>query len=203
MQGYAYEAAVQGAALLADFDEPPVDGLAEWAASLRRRFRTEFWVDTPEGGHVAMALDGAGRPADAVASNMGHLLGTGLLDAAQARRVATVLAGPTMSSGYGLRTLALDSPAYDRLSYHCGSVWPHDTAIVVRGLVAEGFRAEAALLAQGLVEASETFGARLPELYSGDERVPGVPGPAAYPSACRPQAWAAAAPLACLAALQG
>ena len=90
-----------------------------------------------------------GRPAGAVASNMGHLLGTGLLDAAQARRVATVLAGPTMSSGYGLRTLALDSPAYDRLSYHCGSVWPHDTAIVVRGLVAEGFRAEAAAAGAG------------------------------------------------------
>jgi glycogen debranching enzyme len=160
-------------------------------------------VDTPEGGHVAIALDGAGRPAGAVASNMGHLLGTGILSPDQARRVATVLSGPTMSSGFGLRTLALDSPAYDRLSYHCGSVWPHDTAIVVRGLVAEGFRGEAQLLASGLVEASVTFDARLPELYSGDARVPGVPGPAAYPSACRPQAWAAAAPLACLAALQG
>jgi glycogen debranching enzyme len=108
-----------------------------------------------------------------------------------------------MSSGYGLRTLALDSPAYDRLSYHCGSVWPHDTAIVVRGMVADGFRAEAAELARGLVETSVAFGARLPELYSGDARVPGVAGPAAYPSACRPQAWAAAAPLACLAALEG
>ena len=74
---------------------------------------------------------------------------------------------------------------------------------MVRGLAAEGFRAEAAELAQGLVEASETFGARPPELYAGDARVPGVPGPAAYPSACRPQAWAAAAPLACLAALGG
>ena len=202
VQGYAYEAAVQGAALLADFDEAPVDGLAGWAASLRRRFHEEFWVDTPEGGHVAMALDGNDRPAGAVASNMGHLLGTGILDPAQARRVATVLTGPAMSSGYGLRTLAQDSPAYDRLSYHCGSVWPHDTAIVVRGLAAEGFRVEAAELAQGLVEASGSFGARLPELYTGDARVPGVPGPAAYPSACRPQAWAAAAPLACLAALQ-
>jgi hypothetical protein len=202
VQGYAYEAAVQGAALLADFDEPPVEGLAEWTTSLRDRFRADFWVDTPEGGHVAIALDRSGRPAGAVTSNMGHLLGTGILTAEQARRVAAVLTGPTMSSGYGLRTLALDSPAYDRLSYHCGSVWPHDTAIVVRGLVAEGFPTEAAVLAQGLVEASATSGARLPELYSGDERVPEVPGPAAYPSACRPQAWAAAAPLACLAALQ-
>jgi hypothetical protein len=203
VQGYAYEAAVRGAALLADFDEPPVAGLAEWADSLRRRFRSDFWVDTPEGGHVAMALDASRRPAGAVASNMGHLLGTGILDPEEARRVATVLSGPSMSSGYGLRTLALDSPAYDRLSYHCGSVWPHDTAIVVRGMVADGFRAEAAELARGLVEASVAFGARLPELYSGDARVPGVAGPAAYPSACRPQAWAAAAPLACLAALEG
>jgi glycogen debranching enzyme len=75
--------------------------------------------------------------------------------------------------------------------------------MVVRGLAAEGFHDAAATLAQGLVEASETFGARLPELYSGDARVAGIPGPAAYPSACRPQAWAAAAPLACLAALPG
>ena len=68
VQGYAYEAAVQGAALLADFGEPPVDGLAEWAASLRRRFQSEFWVDTPEGGHVAIALDGTGAKVDSVAS---------------------------------------------------------------------------------------------------------------------------------------
>jgi glycogen debranching enzyme len=201
VQGYAYEAAVQGARLLADFGEEPVEGLAAWAESLRGRFARDFWVDTPEGGHVAIALDGNGRPADAVASNMGHLLGTGLLTRARARRAARVLVGPGLDSGYGLRTLSRDSPAYDPLSYHCGSVWPHDTAIVVRGLVAEGFRAEAAQLAQGLVEASDAFAGRLPELWSGAERVPGVPGPAAYPSACRPQAWSAAAPLACLAAL--
>ena len=203
VQGYAYEAAVRGAALLADLGEPPVEGLAAWAESLRRRFSEAFWVDTPEGGHVAIALDGRGGRADAVASNMGHLLGTGILTPRQARRVATVLSGPSMSSGYGLRTLALDCPAYDPLSYHCGSVWPHDTAIAVRGLVAEGFRAEGAALARGLVEASAAFGGRLPELWSGDPRVPGEPGPAAYPSACRPQAWSAAAPLACLAALAG
>ena len=81
VQGYAYEAAVRGAALLEAFGEQPVDGLADWAADLKERFARDFWVDTPEGGHVAIALDGAGAKVDSVTSNMGHLLGTGILDA--------------------------------------------------------------------------------------------------------------------------
>ncbi len=162
----------------------------------------DFWVDTPEGGHVAIALDGEGRPVDSVTSNMGHLLGTGLLDEAQTARVVEVLTAPDLASGFGLRTLTTASPRFSRLSYHGGSVWPHDTAIAVRGLALEGRTEEAAQLASGLVAAAEGVAYRLPELYGGDA-ASDVPFPADYPASCRPQAWAAAAPLACLVAVTG
>jgi hypothetical protein len=202
VQAYAHEAAVRGAALLEAFGEDPVPGLADWAAGLRERFATDFWVDSPDGGHVAIALDGQGRRADSVTSNMGHLLGTGLLSPEHAARVAELLADPRLSSGFGLRTLASDSPRFSRLSYHGGSVWPHDTAIAVLGLAAEWRLDEAAALASGVVAAAEGFGYRLPELYGGDAAAD-VPFPVAYPAACRPQAWSAAAPLAALVAVSG
>jgi glycogen debranching enzyme len=202
VQGYAYEAAVRGAALLEDLGDEPVPGLAEWAADLRERFRRDFWVDTEAGGHVAIALDGAGGRVDSVTSNMGHLLGTGILTAAQADRVVEALTAPDLCSGFGLRTLTSASPRYSRLSYHGGSVWPHDTAVAVRGLAREGRTEEAALLAAGLVAASDGVAYRLPELYGGDP-AGDTPYPCDYPAACRPQAWAAAAPLACLAAVTG
>ncbi|MGA8210035.1 MAG: amylo-alpha-16-glucosidase, partial [Nocardioidaceae bacterium] len=202
VQGYAHEAAVRGAALLAAFEEPAVPGLLEWADDLAKRFRRDFWVDTAEGGHVAIALDRAGEPVGSVTSNMGHLLGTGILTAAQVERVAALLTGPDLSSGFGLRTLSARSPRFSPFSYHCGSVWPHDTAIAVRGLAREGRHAEAAELTAGLVAAAESRGYRLPELYAGDA-ADEVPFPADYPASCRPQAWAAAAPLACLAAVTG
>ena len=202
VQGYAYEAATRGAALLAAFGEEPVPGLVEWAADLRERFRRDFWVDTAEGGHVAIALDGTGAPVDSVTSNPGHLLGTGILDARQTARVAAVLTGPDLASGFGLRTLSSRSPRFSRLSYHGGTVWPHDTAVAVRGLALDGYVDEAAALAAGLVRAAEGVAYRLPELFGGD-RSTDVAFPTAYPAACRPQAWAAAAPLACLAAVTG
>ena len=202
VQGYAHEAAVRGAALLAAFDEPPVDGLLDWAASLRERFQRDFWVDTPEGGHVAIALDRSAAQVDSVTSNMGHLLGTGILSPEQTARVAEVLTGPDMDSGFGLRTLTSRSPRYSRLSYHGGSVWPHDTAVAVRGLALEGRVEEAAQLTAGIVAAAEGVAYRLPELYGGDSASE-VPFPSDYPASCRPQAWAAAAPLACLVAVTG
>lgn len=202
VQAYAYEAAVRGAALLAAYGAEPVPGLDAWAAGLRDRFGREFWVDTPDGGHVAIALDAHGRRVDSVTSNMGHLLGTGILAPDRVARVAEVLAQPRLDSGFGLRTLAADSPRFSRLSYHGGTVWPHDTAIAVRGLAAEGRLDQAARLAGGLFAAAEGFGHRLPELYGGDAAAD-VPLPSAYPAACRPQAWSAAAPLAALVAVSG
>ena len=189
VQGYAYAAARQGADLLDAFGRPGADGWRAWATRLAGRFRERFWVD----GYPAIALDGAGRPADTVTSNIGHLLGTGLLDAAEELRVAARLAEPDMDGGLGLRTMAASSVGYNPLSYHCGSVWPHDTAIVLRGLSG---RTPAPNVVRGLLSAGAAFDYRLPELYGGDSLVP-------YPPACRPQAWSAAAAIEVLRSVLG
>ena len=202
VQAYAHEAAVAGAALLAAYDEPEVPGLLDWAADLRARFTDAFWVDTAEGGHLAIALDAEGRRVDSVTSNMGHVLGTGILDAAHVARTAELLTGPELRSGFGVRTLTTESPRFSRLSYHGGSVWPHDSAVAIRGLAAEGHLEAAAALSADLVRASEGFAYRFPELYGGDSAVD-VAAPTAYPAACRPQAWSAAAAVAALVASTG
>lgn len=202
VQAYAHEAVVRGAHLLAALGEEPVPGLREWAEQLRTRFDDRFWVAGGAGGHAAIALDGRGRRVDSLTSNQGHLLGTGLLSSARAARVADLLVDPRLDSGFGLRTLDADSPRFSRLSYHGGAVWPHDTAIAARGLAAHGRFEEAATLTAGLLAAAEGFGYRLPELYAGDSAAE-APFPAAYPAACRPQAWSAAAALTALVAVTG
>lgn len=202
VQGYAHEAALAGAALLEEFG---LDGAAEWrawAARLAERFRAAYWVEDEEGRYPAIALDGAKRPVDGVSSNMGHLLGTGLLTHEEEAIVVRRLTSASMSSGYGLRTLAHGSGGYWPLRYHGGSVWPHDTAIVVQAMSRAGFGAEAATLAQGLLEAAPSLGYRLPELFSGDERGT-VPAVVPYPAACRPQAWSAAASIVVLSSALG
>lgn len=201
VQAYAHEAAVRGGALLAAYGEEPVVGLEQWAADLRERFDREFWVETPDGGHVAIALDRDGRPVDSVTSNVGHLLGTGILAPGRARRLAEVLV-TELRSGFGVHTLTPRSPRFSPLSYHGGSVWPHDTAVAIRGLAAEGHADEAALLAGEVVAAAAAFDLRLPELFAGD-RADDVRVPAAYPAACRPQAWSAAGAVAALVAASG
>lgn len=193
-QAYAYEALVGGAAVLAAFDAGAPDQWLELAAALATRFRARFWVERT--GLPALALDGRKRQVDAVTSNLGHLLGTGILAADEERRIADRLIAPDLDSGLGLRTMSSADAGYNPLSYHCGSVWPHDTAIAIRGLLAGGFVTQAARLADGLAEASVVFDRRLPELYSG-EGAPGV----AYPASCRPQAWSAAAVVPALDAL--
>ena len=105
VQAYAFQAAVEGARLLDAFGQPEVEGLAAWAEDLRDRFHHRFWVSDDAGDYPAIALDRGGVPVDSRTSNMGHLLGTGLLDRAQARVVAAALAAPDMDSGFGLRTL--------------------------------------------------------------------------------------------------
>lgn len=192
VQGYAYRAAVDGAALLDAFGRPGAARWRAWAAELAERFRKAFWCP---GGYPAIALDGAGAQVDSIASNMGHLLGTGLLNADESRTVAGHVAA--LASPFGLRTVSPASAGYNPLSYHLGSVWPHDTAITLLGLARDGHPAEAARLVRALLAAGERFGFRLPELYGGDEAA------TAYPAACRPQAWSAAAGPALLTALLG
>ncbi len=192
VQAYAYEAAMSGAALLRAFDRPGADRWEEWADRLRRRFRETFWVEDEKGRYPAVALDADKRPVDSVTSGFGHLLGTGLLDDEESALLAARLSAPDLDCGFGLRTLSTDSAGFNPLGYHIGSVWPHDTAIAVHGLIRAGFPAEAAGLAEGLVTASAAFDGRLPELFAGHGSAEDS-APAPYPASCRPQAWAAAA----------
>ncbi|PPF26744.1 MULTISPECIES: glycogen debranching N-terminal domain-containing protein [unclassified Rathayibacter] len=201
VQAYAHEAMVGGAALLEHLGR---DG-SEWreaASTLKARFAEAFWIDDADGGYPAIALDAAGRPVDTITSNLGHLLGTGILSPEHAARVAELLVSSGLDSGFGLRTLDTGSGGYWPLSYHGGSVWAHDTAIAVTGLAREGFGAEATTLSRGLIAAAEGFGYRMPELHSGDPAAE-VHAPVPYPAACRPQAWSAAASVAVLSAALG
>ena len=202
VQAYAYEAAVGGAELLEAFGRPGADAWRTWAAELKERFAASFWIDDPAGAYPAIALDSAKRKVDTVTSNIGHLLGTGILTPEQSALVARRLAGPELNSGYGLRTMSSASGGYWPLSYHGGSVWAHDTAIVISGLARDGHTAEAEALAGGLLAAAEGFDYRMPELHSGDPATE-TATPIPYPAACRPQAWSAAAAVAVLGARLG
>ncbi len=202
VQGYAYEAAVRGAKLLDHFGRPGGDRWRAWAKELADRFRASFWVEDERGPYPAVALDEHKRPVDSVASNMGHLLSTGLLDDQERSWIAARLGSAAMASGWGLRTLSETSGGFNPLSYHCGAVWPHDTAIAVWGLARSGHATEATTLLRGLVRAAPAFNYRLPELFSGfSYDFSALPVP--YPSACRPQAWAAAGALLLTRALLG
>ena len=205
VQAYAFAAAMDGAALLDAFGRPGGDDWRHWAAGLRDRFRSAFWVEDRLGRYPAIALDGDGRPVDSVTSNIGHLLGTGFLDQAETAAVIRRLAAPDMDSGFGLRTMSSRSAGFSPLSYHGGSVWSHDTAIALRGLAAVGTGDAAPLaasLVRGLLAAAPAFDFRLPELYGG-ESAGGGRRPLAYPAACRPQAWSAGAALVVLTATLG
>jgi glycogen debranching enzyme len=191
VQAYVYAAYRARAGLAeADGDAATAQQWRSKAARLKAAFNLAFWM--PEQQAFALALDGAKEQVDAIASNMGHCLWTGIVDDDKAPAVAAHLAGPALSSGFGVRTLATDMTAYNPMSYHNGSVWPHDTAITVAGLVRYGFTEEAQRISVGLIEASRHFGGRLPELFCGFDRSE-FPSPVPYPTSCSPQAWAAAA----------
>jgi glycogen debranching enzyme len=202
VQGYAYRAAIDGAALLDAFGRPGGERWRKYAAALAERFRAWYWVDGPQGRYPALALDRDKRPVDALTSNIGHLLGTGILSTSESAEVAELITSPELDSGFGLRTMSTKDGGYSPLSYHCGSVWTHDTAIVLSGLARDGHGAAAAKLAEGLLAAAEAFDYRMPELYSGDALL-ATPRPMPYPAACRPQAWAAASAVAVLQAMLG
>ncbi len=194
VQAYAYQAAMLGAGLLDAFGRHGGGRWRGWAERLAERFRDRFWVDD---GYPAIAIDGEGRAVDGLSSNVGHLFGTGLLSADEETRAAERLA--ELDSGWGLRTLTDQSAGYDPLSYHLGSVWPHDTAMAILGLTRAGHRDLALRLAEGLIAAAPHFDHRLPELYGGGSETP----PSPYPPSCRPQAWAAAVAPALVTALLG
>ena len=195
VQGYAYEAGLVAAQLLEKWGHERArelgERLRERSDGIRRAFREQFWVEDSKGAYIALALDGKKRPVDGVASNMGHLLGTGLLDENEERLVIDRLMDPTMFTGFGIRTLSSDNGAYFPTRYHGGSVWSHDTAFIMRQAMRAGFTREAQQIARALVRAARGFDWRLPELFAGDP-TDAVQLPLPYPASCRPQAWAAA-----------
>jgi glycogen debranching enzyme len=199
VQGYVYQALISRAAIARhQGDGDRADSLASRAADLKRAFNERFWLE--DRGWYAIGLDRTKTPIDALASNMGHCLWTGIVDEDKAARVAEVLLSAEMFSGWGIRTLATTMGAYNPLSYHNGSVWPHDNAMAVAGLMRYGFVEQAQTVAQAILEAAGCFGGRLPELFTGFNRQD-FPRPVPYPTSCSPQAWAAATPLMLLRSL--
>jgi glycogen debranching enzyme len=199
VQAYTYAALLARAECAeASDDTERASRLRDRAADLKARFNRDFWLD--DRGWLAMGLDGDKRPLDALTSNMGHCLWTGIVDDDKAARIGELLVSPAMFSGWGIRTLADSMGGFNPISYHNGSVWPHDTAICVAGLVRYGLLDAAQRVAEGLVAAAAAFGGRLPELFAGLPRSM-FPVPVSYPTSCSPQAWAAASPLLLLRAL--
>ncbi|MFG2635809.1 glycogen debranching N-terminal domain-containing protein [Streptomyces sp. NPDC048362] len=201
-QGYAYDALRRTAwvARTVWADRTYAELLEQAAADLRDRFQREFWMR--EHSFPALALDGAGRQIDALASDAGHLLWSGLLDKEYGEVVGRRLLEPDFFSGWGVRTLAAGQPAYHPLSYHRGSVWPHDNALITLGLARYGLHDEARAVAHALVEAATATGYRLPEVLAGYGRDT-HPEPVPCPHACVPESRSAAAPLALLTAVGG
>ncbi|HMJ16624.1 MAG TPA: amylo-alpha-1,6-glucosidase, partial [Polyangiaceae bacterium] len=202
VQGYVYAARL-GAARLAKTlgHDDRARELTLAAETLRERFDAAFWCE--DLGTYALALDGRKRPCRVRSSNTGQCLFTGIALPSRAASLADQLLSPAMFSGWGIRTLASDERRYNPMSYHNGSVWPHDNALIADGLARYGFKEHAARVLTGLFDASLFVDLhRLPELFCGFERRPGE-GPTLYPVACAPQAWAAAAPFMLLGAVLG
>ncbi len=171
------------------------------AKRLARRFETAFWC--PEIGTYALALDGAKQPCRVRTSNAGQLLFTGIAPTDRAAQVAAGLLQPRFFSGWGIRTVAKGEARYNPMSYHNGSVWPHDNALIALGLARYGFKAAAGHLFKGLFDAATYMDLRrLPELFCGFQRQPSR-GPTLYPVACSPQAWAGATPFSLIEASLG
>jgi glycogen debranching enzyme len=202
VQAYVYGALRQGGRLARWLGLPGVEvDLRLRAARLRRAFERDFWDD--ELGTYALALDGDKRPCRVRSSNAGHCLLTGIVAAARAPRLARTLLSDAMFSGWGIRTLASDEARFSPMSYHNGSIWPHDNAVIAEGLARYGLQSEACRLLEVMFAASSSYELhRLPELFCGFDRRRGQ-GPIRYPVACRPQAWAAGAVYMLLAASLG
>ncbi|HZP44679.1 MAG TPA: amylo-alpha-1,6-glucosidase [Candidatus Binataceae bacterium] len=202
VQGYVYAAYEAGAMLARRLNHADrAERMEQRAAALRASFANDFWLDSV--GTVALALDSQKRPCGVMASNAGHCLATGLLNHQQAAVVADRLMGEDMFSGWGVRTLSARERRYNPMSYHNGSVWPHDNALLASGLGRYQRRQDAMRILNGLVQAAGQFKTgSLPELFCGftrDERL----GPVPYPVACHPQAWSAASVFMILQAVLG
>jgi glycogen debranching enzyme len=200
IQGYVYDAQRRAARLAREVwgDAALGERLDRRAADLRAAFRRDFWM--PERGCHALALDGEGRQVDSLTSNIGHLLWSGLLNADEAATTAQLLLDEQLYSGWGVRTLGAREAGYNPLGYHTGTVWPHDNSLIAAGLARYGHHEAARTIASAILTAAPYFEHRLPEVFAGyPASVTSVP--VAFPTASRPQAWAAGAPLLLLTTL--
>lgn len=188
VQGYAFAAWRAMADLAALLGDARAQAWNHRADELRVLVEDRFWMEAEQ--FYAIALDGDGNPCEAIGSNAGHLLFTGLPNPVRAAAVTKRLLGAEFRSGWGLRTLARGQARFNPMSYHNGSVWPHDTSLGVAGMANYGERDAVGMILGEIYDAASHFHMRLPELFCGFEREPGE-GPIAYPVACLPQAWAA------------
>jgi glycogen debranching enzyme len=200
IQGYVFDALRRSARLARTVwnDEALGQRLADRAAALRERFQRDFWM--AERGYHAVALDRDKRQVDSLTSNIGHLLWSGILTDAEAAATAAHLLGEELYSGWGVRTLGAREAGYNPLGYHTGTVWPHDNSLIAAGLARYGFHDAAEAIASAMLGASPHFEYRLPEVFAGFPRAL-TSVPVAFPTASRPQAWAAGAPLLLLTTL--
>ncbi|MGI8478510.1 MAG: amylo-alpha-1,6-glucosidase [Gaiellaceae bacterium] len=203
VQGYVYDAKLGLAEIARDVWREPelAERLEREAAELRAAFDKAFWVEE-RGGFFALALDGEKRHVDARCSNMGHLLWSGIVLPERVSRVVDQLLSESLWSGWGIRTMASDEAAYNPISYHNGTVWPHDTSLTAWGLARHGYPEAARRVARALIEAAAHFDWSLPEVFAGYARDE-TPFPIAYPTAARPQAWAAGTPILLVRVLLG
>ncbi|MDY6777593.1 MAG: amylo-alpha-1,6-glucosidase, partial [Candidatus Nanohaloarchaea archaeon] len=170
--------------------------LRDTAFELQERFNSDYWME--ERSFYALAKTPDDYYADARTSNIGQCLWTGIIDQEQATVVVDQLMGNTFLTDHGIRTMAADSPGYSPVSYHNGSVWPHDNALIALGCARYGFQDEAASIQEAIHSAAQYHDNRLPEALCGFDDTP-----VSFPSSCRPQAWAAAAPFALERAARG
>ena len=202
VQGYVYDGLLRMASLFRAFGRhKQADEFRSHATGLREQILQHFWIE--ELGTFALALDGKKKPLKTVTSNAGHLLWSGVPEPWQAERMAAQLMSPDMFCGWGIRTLSGAHPVFNPMSYHNGSVWPHDNALIVMGLAKYGLASAALPVLRGLQEAAsfDDF-QRLPELFCGISQTAGM-HPVWYPVSCSPQAWAAGAFFMMLQAVLG
>ncbi|MFL5924292.1 MAG: glycogen debranching N-terminal domain-containing protein [Gaiellaceae bacterium] len=203
VQGYVYDAKLRTAEVAREVwrDRPLAERLESEAADLQRRFDEAFWTDA-RGGYYVLALDGEKRQVDSLCSNIGHLLWSGIVPPARIDALVDQLMGEELWSGWGVRTMSAGDAGYNPLSYHNGTVWPHDNSLVAHGLARAARWPEAQRIVRRMLGAASFFGYQLPEVFAGLPRAD-TPFPIAYPTAARPQAWAAGTPVLLLQVLLG
>jgi glycogen debranching enzyme len=203
VQGYVYDAKLRTAEVAREVwrDRPLAERLEREAEELRRAFNERFWTDA-RGGYYVLALDGEKRQVDSLCSNVGHLLWSGIVPSERLDAVVDQLMGDELWSGWGVRTMSTADTGYNPLSYHNGTVWPHDNSLIAHGLARSARWPEAQRIVRRMLGAASHFGYQLPEVFAGLPRAE-TPFPIAYPTAARPQAWAAGTPVLLLQVLLG